>query len=138
MKLNQSLKLIFGFTGLALIGLELTGCATIANGRFQNVTVNSKPQGAACQLRNNKGQWAISTTPQTIRVHRSAAALHIMCQKPSYKMTEAVFDSYTKKMLAGNLVFGGIIGGGVDAADGAAFSYPNVMTVNLKADRHYR
>lgn len=118
-------------TGLAVVALELSGCATIVNGRFQQVAVHSTPQGASCQLKNSVGQWNVSNTPQTINVHRSNSPLIIRCKKPGYATNSVSFDSYTKKMIAGNLVFGGIAGAGVDAVDGAAFSYPNVMTVPL-------
>jgi hypothetical protein len=31
-------------------------------------------------------------------------------------------------MLAGNIIFGGVIGGGVDVATGAAYDYPALIT----------
>ncbi len=37
-------------------------------------------------------------------------------------------------MVAGNLLFGGFIGGGVDAADGAAYDYPNNLTVRMNKE----
>ena len=39
-------------------------------------------------------------------------------------------------MLAGNLIFGGVIGAGIDTADGAGFSYPSEIDVNLSSNHH--
>lgn len=39
--------------------------------------------------------------------------------------------SKTKGMAFGNIVFGGVIGAGVDMADGAAYDYPNEINMNL-------
>lgn len=111
----------------------LSGCATIVNGRTQTVMVDTTPvQGAACTLKNNKGNWVLNSTPGSVAVHRSAEALFISCTKPGYKQSMQSFKSTTKAMLAGNLLFGGIIGGAVDAGDGAAFDYPSQMMVPLQ------
>jgi hypothetical protein len=39
--------------------------------------------------------------------------------------------SSTKGMMAGNIVFGGFIGAGVDAASGAAYDYPALFQVMM-------
>lgn len=111
----------------------LSGCASIVDGTSQNVTLQTPPvTGANCSLKNNKGTWHVFSTPGTIKVHRSYSALHVTCRKPGYKKAKKRFQSTTKGMMAGNIVFGGFIGGGVDAADGAAYDYPNNLTVRMK------
>lgn len=41
-------------------------------------------------------------------------------------------EQSTKAMAAGNIIFGGIIGAGVDVATGAAYDYPAVITNSLE------
>lgn len=85
---------------------------------------------ASCELTNDKGKWFVST-PGTVTVHRSYADLHVMCEKDGYDPGVATVKSYTKGMMAGNILFGGIIGGAVDASTGAAYDYPSMITINM-------
>lgn len=112
-----------------LISSTLTGCASIVNGTSESVSVQTSPEeGAKCSLTNNKGQWFVSDTPGSVTVHRSYQPLTVDCQKDGYANAETKVESKTKGMLFGNVVFGGVIGAGVDAGDGAAYDYPvNIM-----------
>lgn len=114
------------FTAALLTGFcLLTGCASIVNGTNQPVSVKTlNTQGATCTLRNDKGVWYIPQTPGTVVVHRSFKDLLVQCEKRGFANTQEAVPSKTKAMAFGNLVFGGIIGGGVDVADGAAYDYP--------------
>lgn len=109
----------------------LSGCATIVNGRYQNVTMVTQPQGATCVLHNNKGTWVVKSTPGTVNVHRSLEDLHISCHLPGYQTGVMTVPSHAKKMLAGNILFGGVVGAAIDSGDGSGFSYPNQLTMNL-------
>lgn len=118
-------------TGLLL---SLSGCATVTNGRYQQVDVTTSPEiHANCELKNNKGLWSVRT-PQTISVHRSYNALDVYCHKQHWTQSPASeqFGSSTKKMAFGNLIVGGIIGAGVDTANGSAYSYPNKIVVPME------
>jgi len=64
-------------------------------------------------------------------IHRAPGELDIKCNKTGYKQGEVVVNAQLKAMAAGNLVFGGIIGAGVDGVDGAAFHYPNNIKVPM-------
>ena len=110
---------------------SLTGCASIVSGTQQPVNVNTGTvYGAHCSLQNNKGQWYVASTPGVAVVHRSYADLSINCQKAGYHGYSKVV-SRTKGMAFGNAVFGGLIGAGVDVADGAAYDYPADVNVNM-------
>ena len=37
-------------------------------------------------------------------------------------------------MAIGNIIFGGVIGAGVDISTGAAYDYPNLIVVNMSSD----
>lgn len=117
----------------------LTGCASIVSGTGETVTVFTPPvQGAHCKLSNNKGEWYISSTPQSVRVHRSNKPLVTVCHKPGYYTSRKAFGSSANAAAFGNAVAGGIIGAGVDMADGAAFSYQTKLYVSMTKISHHK
>ena len=110
----------------------LTGCASIVNGTQQPINVNTGTvYGAHCSLQNNHGQWYVASTPGVAVVHRSYGDLTVNCQKAGYRGFTHV-ASKTKGMAFGNAVFGGLLGAGVDVADGAAYDYPSNISVAMK------
>jgi hypothetical protein len=123
---------------MSLVGAAfvlLTGCASIVNGNQQSVSVKTgNVQGATCSLENNKGKWYVAQTPGSVMVHRSYGDLKVACQKQNY-VGEQKVASKTKGMAFGNVVFGGVIGAGVDMADGAAYDYPTDINISM-AKRH--
>lgn len=49
------------------------------------------------------------------------------------------FASNYNSASLGNVIAGGLIGAGVDAADGASYSYPDSVTVAMfKTHRHHK
>jgi hypothetical protein len=120
---------------LACISLTLGGCASIVNGQNQPVSIETKQGGdtvvgAYCSLTNDKGTWFI-TTPGSTTVHRSASDLAVKCEKSSLNPGLSTVKSFTKGMAFGNILFGGIIGAGVDISTGAAFDYPSLIQVQM-------
>lgn len=115
---------------IAMITL-LPGCASIVNGTSQSVSVDTgRVVGATCSLQNNKGMWYVNQTPGSVNVNRSYENLLVNCRKGGMHNSRS-FESKTKPMAFGNIIFGGAIGAGVDMADGAAYDYPGHMTVAL-------
>lgn len=113
----------------------LSGCASIVNGQNQPLSVETRQKGAAlaganCKLVNNKGTWFV-TTPGSTTVHRSYEDLVVTCDKPDTDTGIVTVKSSTKPMAFGNILFGGVIGAGVDVASGAAYDYPNLITVEM-------
>lgn len=118
---------------LALIALS--GCASIVDGTKQTLSVKTTGDGssladAQCSLENDKGTWFVKT-PGTVTVHRSYSALNVKCKHPGYDTALLTNKSVTKGMAFGNILFGGLIGAGVDMSDGAAYNYPNLITVPM-------
>ena len=114
---------------------SLTGCASIVSGTSQVVSVETmektgKVVGASCKLENDKGVFFV-TTPGTVTVRRAYGDMNVTCEKPGTPTGMASFKSSTKAMLAGNILFGGVIGVGVDAASGAAYDYPPLFQVMM-------
>jgi uncharacterized protein YceK len=122
---------------LALVAVAtLSGCASIVSGTNQVLSVETLQKagtpvaGATCKLENDKGVYYV-TTPGTVTVHRAYGDLSVKCQKAEMPDGLAVVKSSTKGMVAGNILFGGVIGAGVDAASGAAYDYPNLLQVMM-------
>lgn len=111
----------------------LTGCASIVSGTHQSVSVRTgSVTGASCSLENNKGRWYVSNTPASVVVNRSFNDLHINCEKKGYRRSFRQVASNTKAMAFGNAVFGGVIGAGIDMADGAAYDYPADIDIPMQ------
>ena len=118
---------------LAACITSLAGCASIVNGTNQSVSVNTGAvNGATCALENSKGKWYIPNTPGSVVVNRSFSDLAVNCSKKGFRPTYKQVASKTKAMAFGNIVFGGVIGAGVDIADGAAYDYPTDINVPLQ------
>lgn len=121
---------------LILAGLVvLPGCASIVSGHNQSVSVETRHNGAAitganCKLSNDKGAWFV-TTPGSAVVRRSADDIAVRCDKEGVQPGIASVKSSTKGMAFGNILFGGVIGAGVDIASGAAFDYPPLFSVEM-------
>lgn len=119
-------------------GLLVSGCASIVSGSTQSLSVETKSPdgkqviGANCKMVNDKGTW-FTTTPGTVPVHRSYEDLTVSCSKDAFQAAILVVKSGTKAMAAGNILFGGIIGGGVDVATGAAYDYPDLISVQMSS-----
>ncbi len=117
---------------IAVSASMLGGCASIVDGTTQAITVSTPPiTGATCVLKNNKGQWRVYSTPGVVNVHRSYGSLQVSCFKRYHHSAHAIEASHTKGMAFGNIVFGGFIGGAVDASTGAAYDYPSNIIVPM-------
>ena len=118
------------FAGAVALAL-LSGCASIVSGVNQSVTVDTPGcTAASCKLTNDKGEWAV-TTPGSVTVHRAYGPLSIVCTKEGFPSGTTTANSSTKGMAFGNILFGGIIGAGVDMGTGAAYDYPTSIMVPM-------
>jgi len=135
-------KLTKFVAALGLGGLMLgTGCATIMEGSDQAInvnTVNCEEYGAViCNLSNKDGASTINV-PATANVEKSKGPLTVRCESKQRddrgpKATgQKVIDSQYEAMNAGNILVGGIIGVGVDAATGAMWKYPSTVVVPMR------
>lgn len=120
-------------SAVLLPAMLATGCASIVNGQNQSVSVEARTDngpvvGASCKLSNNKGTWFV-TTPGSTTINRSYEDLAVRCDKENHDPGLASVKSSTKGMAFGNILFGGIIGAGVDMSTGAAYDYPGLITV---------
>jgi len=112
---------------LLSLGLAVSGCASIIKGSTQSITISTPPTtGAICNLSNGQDNWEVMS-PGAASVDKSKADIQIRCTKPGWQAATSNFEGWT----VGNLVFGGIIGLGVDAATGAINEYPRTFQVPM-------
>lgn len=132
MKAVYLMKKFLLISSIALFSMFLTGCASIVNGQNQSVSVSTTPvSGATCALENNKGKWYIPSTPGSVTIQRSYQDLAINCEKKGFGKGIKNIASSTKGMAFGNVLFGGVIGAGVDMANGSAYDYPTDILVPI-------
>jgi hypothetical protein len=101
--------------GLTSVLLSATGCATIINGRNQDVSVASKPAGATVKVDSLQ-----TTTPGTLTLKRGQD-YKLVFMKDGFPERQAALDKTVSGWLAGNLLFGGLIGLVVDFISGGAY-----------------
>jgi hypothetical protein len=119
---------------LAFAAAGLSACASITKGTSQSVAINTAPvQGANCTLQNPSGTWTV-VTPGSVTVPRTKNDINVKCEKTGFQAGMGVLKSGTQLMTAGNLILGGVIGLGVDAATGAMNDYPESLTVTMTPD----
>jgi hypothetical protein len=112
--------------------LELSGCATITKSPDQTVSVNTKPAGAECTLtREGKIIAVINPTPGSINVQKDKDPIRVTCKKQGFLDNTGEMSSEFEAMTFGNIIFGGLIGVGVDAVSGAMHEYPPLVTITL-------
>lgn len=116
----------------SIVLLVLQGCASIVSGTAQSISVDSPGcVSARCELTNDKGKYFVATTPGTVTVNRSYNNLQVTCSRDSINSDPLSVASTTKGMAFGNIIFGGVIGVGVDVATGAAYDYPQLISVPM-------
>lgn len=116
---------------IAVIGVSLGGCASIVKGGSQSITITTPPTtGANCMLSSSQGHWTV-VSPNVVTVSRSKEDMAVHCSKTGWQDATATIPSNFDGWTIGNLVFGGLIGVGIDAATGAINEYPNTFQVPM-------
>jgi hypothetical protein len=120
----------------ALVGmaaLAAQGCATITRGTTEAWTVETDPIGAEVTLSSGE----TCTTPCTLTKKRKDAFM-VTIEKDGYERVQTQIQSQVAGAgaagMAGNVILGGVIGIGVDAASGATKELkPNPLVVKMIA-----
>ena len=120
---------------LVLLALQ-TGCATVTKSANQSVTVDTRPPGAECTLeREGETLAVINPTPGAISVEKDKDVIQVTCKKAGFQNSSGELDSTFESMTLGNILLGGVIGIGIDAASGAMHKYPSTVTITLRPMR---
>jgi hypothetical protein len=93
----------------------MSGCATVVNSPRQRIGVASNPPGATVIIDNQH----YLTTPATIELARDQNHTFVF-KKEGYLDDSFVITSGTSGWVWGNVLLGGLVGGVVDFASGAA------------------
>lgn len=119
--------------GVLATGLLLGGCATVTRGVTDQVTINSEPSGA---MATTSEGHTCTATPCTFAVDRKAEFI-VSFKKDGYKDQQVPVTTRVAGAgaagFAGNILLGGVVGMGVDAATGATLEHvPNPVFVTLE------
>ena len=69
-------------------------------------------------------------TPATVTLEKSQESITVHCSKECFQDGAGVVTSFSEGMAAGNIIAGGVIGLGIDAATGAMNKYaPETIVV---------
>ena len=127
MKYIFKLALAMSFSGV------LSGCASLLDEDFQEVTINlqcnEKPIRGQCIAENSRGKW-VFRAPGTVLVKNEMGDLDITC-KPAYlpQFTVSV-PAVPSWNLAGNLLMGGVIGAAYDVHKNTGLKYPETIHIS--------
>jgi hypothetical protein len=119
----------------AALVLPCIGCASVSRGTTENISIASTPPGATAEV-SGLDNPTTCVTPCVVVAKRNAD-ITVTINKEGY---EPQVVPLTKEVpatgaagFAGNVLLGGLVGMGVDAATGAAMDHkPNPVEVTLK------
>lgn len=115
---------------LALTGVVLSGCATVTRGSNEDVIFTSVPDGAHVKTTNGYN----CTTPCTLKMKRKEKFVATFTQGGKSRQVNVTTEvaGGGGAALAGNVIAGGVIGIGLDAATGASLNHvPNPVHVDF-------
>ncbi|WP_295070892.1 translation initiation factor 2 [Tabrizicola sp.] len=123
-------------TYVMVICVALSGCATITRGSDDVLQIRTDPAGAQVQTSNG---LSCGSTPCALKMpRRSELVVRIQkkgCKPVDVNITHETADSGAAGV-AGNVLFGGIVGLAVDAGTGASQDLvPNPVDVKMECRR---
>lgn len=128
MNSTRTLRCLIAATALT----ALSGCATIFSGTSHPLTVETDPQGAACDIeRRGTKLTSIGATPQQVSVPKAFGALVVKCSKAEHADATGVVSAGMQPWFFANIILGGAIGMGIDLLSGAATRYESLINLAL-------
>jgi hypothetical protein len=124
---------------LAVSAVGLSGCASITGSELQLISLQTFSQdgapvaGADCKLSNDKGTW-YAKSPASPAVARSSVDLNVNCEAAGQTPGAVRAVSRANAGMAGNIIFGGVIGVIIDHNRGTAYDYPDAIRVTFGAN----
>jgi len=114
--------------------VSIGGCATITRGTKEVLVIQSDPPGATASLSSGH----MCKTPCSIELPRSNS-VHVKIEKQGYVTVDTDVQAQVAGAgaagMAGNVLLGGLIGAGIDAASGATKQLiPNPVWVKLEPE----
>ena len=113
---------------LVFVYFLTTGCATIIKGTTQEIPISSDPSGADILVDGH----LVATTPADVQIKRKRDHL-VVIEKTNYHPKSVAVVKNVGGAVWGNIIAGGLIGWGVDAASGAQNNLtPKTIYVRLE------
>ena len=109
---------LFGWMSLIFLLLLANGCASIIDGKQQEMTFNSEPDGAKITINGRQ----IGTTPMTTSIDRKKDQT-LLIEKEGYKPVTMQLTTTLNGWFWGNILLGGVIGSTTDGISGAYVEY---------------
>jgi len=110
--------------------LTVTGCATILHGSKQQIGISSTPTGASISI-NGQNMGVTPTVVKLLRKNTQAIKVEMI----GYNPYEIILTRKVDGWIAGNIIFGGLIGLIIDAADGAMYKLsPEQVRAELRGN----
>jgi hypothetical protein len=125
-----------------VIALLSGGCASLVGPSDQDILVETlsaqgaRMAGAKCLIETKKSAVSF-LSGATVNIPRSPAPAKIKCIDSSGHVASGILISRANIGLAGNAVFGGMIGLVVDNASGAGFDYPPQVSLRVGQTREF-
>lgn len=125
---------------LAAMGLAVSACASVFEGRAQQIYVNTNPAGAECGFYREGGLRiaTIQATPGAALIEKSKADIWVVCVKQGYEQAVFIDHSGVAGAAFANII-GGIftlgistaIGVAVDSSNGSDNKYESPVNVTM-------
>jgi hypothetical protein len=114
------------------VGVALSGCSSIIEGRSQQLMVNTNPPGADCGLYRQGVRIAtIQNAPGSTLIEKSKHDIWMVCVKQGYQQATYYNHSGVAGATLGNIILGGGIGWAIDSATGADNKYDSPVNITL-------
>ncbi len=124
---------IKGFIIIICLSIS-TNCATIIHNTTQKIDIRSDPVDAEIWV---DGAKLVETTPTRLTLERKNEYF-VKIVKNGYEQTEIKIEKKTSAWIIGNILFGGLIGCGIDLLSGGAYDLsPESIDVNLTQIQAY-
>lgn len=108
--------------------ISVTSCATIFTGTKDTITFNSKPEGAKVVFQGVEK----CVTPCSTEFQRSLGKRLVEIKKEGYETKELKLEKNFNAVTLVNILFGGIIGFGIDLGTGSFLKYdPKTYSTEL-------
>lgn len=117
---------------LPAVLLALSGCATVAHGIVEPVTITSNAPGATCSITQNGVEIEPATSvPNTFELRRRGGNLLVTCSAPGYSTESVALVTGKDPYTVGGHMWNSMALGLVDVFSGAVHDYQDSAYVPL-------
>ena len=118
-----------------LVSVFISGCATMSNGDFQNVTIttpnNSANEKTRCKVANEEGEWIAAPDIQ-FGVHRDGNPMTVTCQNSLQTGSTSVSPQFDGEYVVLDLLLDlCVISCFVDGYNNTFYAYPTPISVPM-------